>query len=271
MTNILANCLFVKDKKRYERIADCVTSFNALYNKNNIIQDDIFNIVENYVTRHEMPFELLRYPIHDPNLSAFTFVREGRMFVVVNSALPLAQQIFATAHELYHIYCYFERSDNSLLQVFSFLETKDIDGMFTLEDLEANAFAGMLLAPKDRLEEQSAIYHLSYKNPSIQLVLKVMDIFGIPYKATVLRLFEEDKIDKKTAIKLLEISDDEINKQIEVTGKSERWKGNTRMTIRFGSLNETMFEMEQWEGITEERLKSDKERIEKLVRLLMQK
>lgn len=269
MCKVLDNSLYIKDHKRYVKICECVTSFNSLYNKNNIIQDDIFNVLENYVDRHNMPFELLRYPIGDAELCACTFIRQGRMFVMINSAIPLSKQIFAAAHELYHIFCYLEEKDFALLQSGSILESDVIDDAAKeLEDMEANAFAALLLAPKDRLEEQSIVYNLSYKNASVQVVLKIMDIFAIPYKAAVLRLFEEEKIDKKTAKKLLQIGNDEISKQIEVTGKAARWQEIPRDLIRFGSLSEKMYELEQWESIRAERLESDKARLKEIVKLL---
>ena len=65
MYKALENSLFEKDRSRYYSIQKCVTQFNSVYNGNNIIQDDIFHIMENYVNRHGMPFELLRYPIAD--------------------------------------------------------------------------------------------------------------------------------------------------------------------------------------------------------------
>jgi len=267
--NVLDNSLYIKDRKRYVKISECVTSFNSLYNKNNIVQDDIFNILENYVNRHEVSFELLRYPVRDAELCACTFIRQGRMFVMINSAIPLAKQIFAAAHELYHIYCYFEEKDFSLLQSGSILESDVIeDEAKELEDMEANAFAALLLAPKDRLEEQSDVYHLSYENVSVQVVLKIMDIFAIPYKAAVLRLYEEEKVDIKAAKKLLQTSNDEICKQIEVTGKSGRWQEIPRNIIRFGSLSEKMYELEQWEGVRDERLESDKSRLKEIVKKL---
>lgn len=269
MCKVLDNSLYIKDHKRYVEICECVTSFNSLYNKNNIIQDDIFNVLENYVNRHNMPFELLRYPIGDAELCACTFIRQGRMFVMINSAIPLSKQIFAAAHELYHIFCYLEEKDFALLQSGSILESDVIDDAAKeLEDMEANAFAALLLAPKDRLEEQSIVYNLSYKNASVQVVLKIMDIFAIPYKAAVLRLFEEEKIDKKTAKKLLQIGNDEISKQIKVTGKAARWQKIPRDLIRFGSLSEKMYELEQWESIRAERLESDKARLKEIVKLL---
>lgn len=269
MCKVLDNSLYIKDHKRYVKISECVTSFNSIYNKNNIVQDDIFNVLENYVNRHDMPFELLRYPIGDAELCACTFIRQERMFVVINSAIPLSKQIFAAAHELYHIYCYLEEKDFALLQSGSILESDVIDDEAKeLEDMEANAFAALLLAPKDRLEEQSVVYNISYKNVSVQVVLKIMDIFAIPYKAAVLRLFEEEKIDIKTAKKLLQVDNDVISRQIEVTGKASRWQEIPRGLIRFGSLSENMYELEQWESIRDERLESDKARLKEIAEIL---
>lgn len=269
MCKVLDNSLYIKDRKKYVKISECVISFNALYNKNNIVQDDIFSVLENYVVRHDMPFELLRYPIGDDELCACTFIREGRMFVMINSAIPLSKQIFAAAHELYHIYCYFEEKDFSLLQSGSILESDVIDDEAKeLEDMEANAFAALLLAPKDRLEEQSDVYNISYKDVSVQVILKIMDIFAIPYKAAVLRLFEEEKIDMKTARKLLQTDSNEISKQIDVTGKAARWQKIPCNLIRFGSLSEKMYDLEQWEGVRVERLNSDKVRLNEIVKML---
>lgn len=266
MCKVLDNSLYMKDSMRYKKISERVTTFNSIYNKNNIIQDDIFNVLENYVIHHDMPFELLRYPIADVELCACTFIRQGRMFVMINSAIPLSKQIFAAAHELYHIYCYFEDMDSELMQSGSILESEVIDDVAKeLEDMEANAFAALLLAPRDRLEEQSSVYNLSYKNASVQTVLKIMDIFAIPYKAAVLRLYEEEKIDIKTARGLLQIENDEICKQIELTGKGVRWQEIPSSLIRFGSLSEKMYELEQNENVRSERLESDKARLNNLI------
>ena len=124
------------------------------------------------------------------------------------------------------------------------------------------------MAPKNQLEEQSDVYNLSFKNVSVQMILKIMDIFAIPYKAAVLRLFEEEKIDKKTAKKLLLINGEEINKQIELTGKAARWQEIPKNLIRFGSLSEKMYDLEQWECVRDERLESDKARLNEIVKKL---
>ncbi len=269
MCRVLDNSLFVKDRKKYTKISECAISFNSLYNKNNIIQDDIFNVLENFVARHDMPFDMLRFPIEDVNLCACTFIRKGRMFVMINSALPLSKQIFAAAHELYHIYCYFEGYDSALLQSGSILASGIIDEEAKeIEDMEANAFAAILLVPKDRLDEQTDVYNLSYKDISVQTVLKIMDIFAIPYKAAVLRLLEEDKIDVKTAKKLLQVTEKEISKQMELTGKAARWQEIPKDFIRFGSLSELMYDVEQMEAVRDERLAGDKSRLGEIIKSL---
>ena len=269
MCRVLDNSLFVKDRKKYIKISECATSFNSLYNKNNIIQDDIFNVLENYVARHDMPFDMLRYHIEDTDLCACTFIRKGRMFVMINSALPLSKQIFAAAHELYHIYCYFEEHNSELLQSGSILASSIIDEEAKeIEDMEANAFAAILLAPKERLDEQTDVYNLSYKNISVQTILKIMDIFAIPYKAAVIRLLEEDKIDAKDAKKLLQVTEEEISKQMKLTGKAARWQEIHKDFVRFGSLSELMYDVEQMDAVRDERLSSDKSRLTEIMKNL---
>ena len=269
MCRVLDNSLFVKDRKKYVKISECATSFNSLYNKNNIIQDDIFNVLENYVARQDLPFDMLRYPIEDTDLCVCTFIRKGRMFVMINSALPLSKQIFAAAHELYHIYCYFEEHDSELLLSGSILASSIIDEEAKqIEDMEANAFAAILLAPKERLDEQTDVYNLSYKNISVKTILKIMDIFAIPYKAAVIRLLEEDKIDAKDAKKLLQVAEEEISKQMKLTGKAARWQEIHKDFVRFGSLSELMYDVEQMDAVRDERLSSDKSRLTEIMKNL---
>ncbi len=137
--------------------------------------------------------------------------------------------------------------------------------------MEANAFAAILLAPKERLDEQTDVYNLSYKDISVQTVLKIMDIFAIPYKAAVLRLLEEDKIDVKAAKNLLQVAEEEISKQMELTGKAARWQEIHKDFVRFGSLTELMYDVEQLDAVRDERLASDKSRLSEINEKLKKK
>ena len=112
------------------------------------------------------------------------------------------------------------------------------------------------------------VYNFSFKDASVQTILRIMEIFAIPYKAAVLRLFEEDKIDIKTARRLLQVDESEINKQIDLTGKAARWQAVTKNLIRFGNLSEQMYDAERMESVRQERLESDTARLSELIRRL---
>ena len=102
-----------------------------------------FGIIENYARKKEMALEILRYPFLDEELWAFTFVKKGTIFLCINSELAMCKQIFAAAHELYHIRCYADGTDTDTIRTGSVLEVNVADEIaMTQEDLEANAFAG---------------------------------------------------------------------------------------------------------------------------------
>ncbi len=112
------------------------------------------------------------------------------------------------------------------------------------------------------------MYNLSYKDISVQTVLKIMDIFAIPHKAAVLRLLEEEKIEVKTAKRLLQVTEEEISKQIEITGKVARWQEIPKDFIRFGSLSELMYDVERLDAVRDERLAGDKSRLSEIMESL---
>ena len=156
MFKALENSLFVVDRAKYELVRQRANAFNSNYTGSNIIQDDIFHIIENYVLQHGMQLEIFRYPLGDADFCACTFIRNGRVFVVINSAMTVSKQIFAAAHEFYHLYNYFEEYDPAYQQHGSILDSATIDEETTkLEDMEANAYAGIILAPTRSIQEPS--------------------------------------------------------------------------------------------------------------------
>ena len=240
MSAILENCLFKKDPVRFEKLREEVKQFNALCNGHNVIQDDIFNVIQNYARKKGYTLQLIRYPIKDDDFCACTFIRKGTLFVFVNSALALSKQIFAAAHELYHLKEYVDDKNPEYSGKGSILDSVSMDEKSALkEDMEANAFAGLLLAPKEFLFEQIDIYGINTANIQMRDVITLMDIFAIPYKAVVLRLFEDDFISENGAVQLFQISESEINRMIQITGKAKRWQEMTGV-IELGSLREKL-------------------------------
>ena len=76
MNNVLKDSLFVSQNKKFDEIQS-------------IIKDNIFAVIQNYARKKEIALELLRFPIHDDELWALTFLKQDTIFVCVNTALPL--------------------------------------------------------------------------------------------------------------------------------------------------------------------------------------
>ena len=104
MNTVLEDSLFVSQNRKFDEIQSIVRQFLAEYVGNSIIKDNIFAVMQNYARKKEIALELLRYPIHDDELWALTFLKQDTIFVCVNTALPLCKQFFAAAHELYRLF-----------------------------------------------------------------------------------------------------------------------------------------------------------------------
>jgi Zn-dependent peptidase ImmA (M78 family) len=236
MGNVLEESLYKRQPKQFERISDFSKEFSGVYCGNIILGASIFGIVENYARKRELSLEILRYPFKDTELWAFTFVKKGTIFLCVNSELSMCKQIFAAAHELYHIQ----------------------------EDLEANAFAGLLLMPDGMMREQVSLYGINGENIGVDEVLILMELFSIPYKAVVLRLHEGHIITQTKANELIKYDTDYVSQRIEVTGKGKQWQMNSIGIEYFGSLlNNLEFNSEN-ELITESREVEDRKFLEKI-------
>lgn len=273
MNKIITNSLFKTDPLEFKKLKESVIEFNALYNGNNIIQDDIFNIMINYARRKEQHLELLRLPIKDDDFCAFTCVRKGKIFTIVNSYLPICKQIFAAGHELYHIFRYISDQDDSLPISGSFLTSIEIDEIAEKqEDMEANAFSALLLAPSDSIVEQIRIYDIDSKNIDMIDIVRLMDIFAIPFKAIVLRLFEEKIIDENTANKLLTQGTPEIvANAMKKRNVALRWQKRTVDEIDLGSLPELIIENQENDLLPSNRINEDKKTIDDIIKSLLTK
>lgn len=239
MNSILDNSLFCTQKKKYAELKSFTKKFSAVYAGNTIVKDSIFTVIQNYAQQNEMSLELMRFPMKDEELWAFSFEKEGTLFVCINTSLPFCKQFFAGAHELYHVCCCCEYQEHSYIRNGSVLdnETADENGNMQ-EDLEANAFAGMVLMPDQLLYEQIQLYGLDHRQMNRDSILLLMELFAMPFKAVVLRLYECGYITRSNAEELMNTDMSDILNRISVTGKAKHWQLDGRGTECFGSLFE---------------------------------
>lgn len=265
MGDVLEESLFSKQPEQFEKVKSQAKSFAANYCGATIIRDSIFGIVRNYARKRDLTLETLRYPIRDDELWAFTFVKKGTIFFCVNSALEMCKQIFAVAHELYHIHCYAEDINPDTITTGSLLDSKTADETaVSQEDLEANAFAGLLLMPDNILDEQIKIYGIDNDNLSVDDVLVLMELFALPYKAIVLRLVENQNITHSKAKEMLAVDSSVVSERCLLTGKAQGWQQKNMELTVFGSLLDDMEYNKEHELLTDSRRLSDVEYIKKI-------
>lgn len=265
MNKVFSKSLYKSQYKQFEQISEQSKAFAANFCGNTIIRDSIFEIALNYARKKELTLEILRFPIRDEELWAFTFIKKGIIFMCVNSNLSLCKQFFATAHELYHIHCYAENVNTSTITGGSLLDSNTADEINAAqEDIEANAFAGLLLMPDEKLIEQFKMFGISRERISVDDVMILMELFALPYKAVVLRLVESEMITEGTAQKLLNVGSDYVTERIELTGRAQQWQQNSKDMLRYGSLLDVFAFNKENELLTKQRIESDYALMEEL-------
>ena len=229
--------MFETDPERFKEITDLARSVSSNNWGSGIIGENIFQVVSNFARKKDIPLEILSYPCNDAELWALTLKKKGTIFVCINSELPISKQIFAAAHELYHICRYVENIEDFSTNIASLLDSHTADECAqSKEDVEANAFAALLLMPELELKGYLSLFGVSSEAPSVDDILALMDSFGIPYKAVVLRLYECNLLSKTKAIELLNYPSETVVERSRLTGKAKRWIVANRGITSFGSL-----------------------------------
>jgi Zn-dependent peptidase ImmA (M78 family) len=174
--------------------------------QNTAIRDGIFDILENNCT-------VVYYPLENEKNRGFHIKRivknELEDFVYINTAKPIAEQIFAAAHELGHIFGVSEKVWKMM----------GYSGTLTEEDEEniTNRFAAELLMPADVFKEVFGVHMkvVGIKNGKVKVddlvrvMVMQMNAFLVPYEAVRRRLVEIGLM-QQSAADFLESKEDEI-------------------------------------------------------------
>lgn len=167
--------------------------------KNTAIRDDIFGILENQCT-------VVYYPISDQKNRGFHIKKivhdHLEDFVYINTDKTMAEQIFAAAHELGHIFKVAERV--------WFISEKPGKPTEREEEEITNLFAAELLMPYEVFRENFFAHMRDLEiipgkvrlDEAIRLIVCQMSDFMVPYEAVRKRLVETRIMDEKSAEKL---------------------------------------------------------------------
>ena len=147
---------------------------------NDIIGTQIFSILRLYA-------RVIYYPLGKHAPWGFTRISGSKNdaslekpFVALNSSIPLDCQVFAAAHELYHIW--YEQNPDIL--------PSDLlnDQNKKTSEKKANRFAAEFLMDKMLLKQEIELYNI--KKFTIKSILQLAELFTVPYRTMVKRLRE---------------------------------------------------------------------------------
>lgn len=215
-----------------------------------IIKEEIFAVIAEYSI-------FLQYPIEDDELCGFVCPKKGKLFSFVNSYIPFDKQVFAAAHELYHIWF-----DKDILAQGELIKNDvlDLNGKNELSQKEAmaNRFAAMFLVPKNVLKDELNQMDLRQNEVNLAQIVKLMDTFGVPYKTIVRRLYEIEFIVLDKCLELLAIPDKGELSPVRIAQKrqqvGEEQQRRTR-TIRFDGLLDNALSAFEQKKISEDKLR----------------
>jgi len=170
--------------------------------QNDIIGKQIFSILGLYA-------RIIYYPLGENSVWGFIRIdgssdktQSIKPFVVINSSIPLDCQVFAAAHELYHIWF-----DNQIDIIPANIIDESIDDR---NELKANRFAAEFLVDEDLLHKELRMYSVDVEKIKIKDLLKLADLFSVPYQIMVNRLYEIKILSRVNRTKFLDISEEKI-------------------------------------------------------------
>ena len=183
----------IKEKAR-EKLGICRKS-------NEIIGTQVFAVLSRYA-------RVIYYPLGKDAPWGFTRISGShndamleKPFVAINTSIPTSCQVFAAAHELYHIW--YEQNPDVLPRDLLEEDEKEIN------ERKANRFAAEFLI--DELILRRELEACRIKTVTIKEILKMADIFAVPYRAMVKRLYEIGFIRIDDRNRYLEESDETID------------------------------------------------------------
>lgn len=121
-------------------------------------------------------------------------------FVAINTSIPIDCQVFAAAHELYHIW--YEQSPDILPS--DLLDENDKE----ISEKKANRFAAEFLVDEMLLRQEMEIRKI--RKITIKSALQLADLFTVPFQAMAKRLHETGYIGEGELERLLSESEDSI-------------------------------------------------------------
>lgn len=164
---------------------------------NDVIGTSVFSILEK-------DNKVLYYPLEDQQVWGFSEIIKGKSFVCINTSLPYDKQVFAAAHELYHVW--FGSSGEIMI-------SKNAQEPDSEEETElyANRFAAEFLVNEELLRQEMKVFDIDKDGLGTKEIVKLANLFTVPYKTMVKRLYETNILSRKEFEQFMIITDEQVD------------------------------------------------------------
>ncbi len=158
-----------------------------------VIGNQIFSILGLYA-------RVFYYPLGEKEPWGLTYMwgtdsaySDEKPFVAINTSIPIDAQVFAAAHELYHIW--FDQRSEAIPSSILY-DSGESDHEIDDPELRANRFAAEFLVDEDLLRQEMKIYSITPGKIRVKDVLTLASLFTVPYKTMIKRLCEIGAMNK---------------------------------------------------------------------------
>ncbi len=172
-----------------------------------IIGTQVFSILSLYA-------RVIYYPLGREGPWGITYMlgtdssgHTGKPFVAINTSIPVDAQVFAAAHELYHIW-YDVKAEAIPASILG--ETDEHGVQLDISELMANRFAAEFLVDEEMLRQEMRSYSIRPHKVGVKDILQLTALFTVPYKTMVKRLCEIEAIKQDECEKYLAKTENSI-------------------------------------------------------------
>ncbi|QNU67172.1 ImmA/IrrE family metallo-endopeptidase [Ruminiclostridium herbifermentans] len=189
----------IEEKALYQRRIHVLGDESPIGNK-------IFNLIENTYKSY-----MMLYPLKTKKVAGFTRKQGENIQIFINTSFNTSFQIFAAAHELYHLIDFEENNTDEFIVCNNQDISENIDDKNkNIVELKANYFSAAFLLPASVIRNRFETFKKSdlyFEENMIIEIIKLQYEYEVPFKTVLKRLKELKLVGDNKFNKLLEIND----------------------------------------------------------------
>lgn len=263
----VSECLFEKEPKMFREIENKANMVLMITPVFRLIGSNLKVFIKSYAEKNSVHLKLLYLPFHDDQVWGIFYQQKGIYFIVINSDISINKQNVALAHEFYHFIISLEEDKVSAMDI---LKENSVQAECSMEDKKANAFSSCLLMPKDIVNVLLENKAETVEEKLFQVKL-LMDVFVVPYKTAVIRLFELGCLSLEEAEYFIQYTNSTLRDELEKDNhflKSVRWNNSMKNYIDIDDLPDLIKENVEFEFISASKADKCMKKVEEILAAL---